>query len=199
VDPPGTSARATAGCQGQATRRARQQRAQRQSQRWVKALQAIGTPPAGARWVPVADREGAIFPCLQSARASDADFWVRLVQNRRWAEWTDDTPRELLDSARQRPAMRDRTLDRPAKPGQPARPAQLSVSGQPVTRRSPRNAHGTETLRHAWVVRTWEAKPPPPISALSMAAPDGRARRVPAGCPGADRRVDLPLDQRGLP
>lgn len=57
-------------------------------------------------------------------------------------------------------------LDLPAKPGQAARTAQLSVSWQPVTLRSPRNTPGMETLLHAWVVRTWQANPPPGTPAL---------------------------------
>ena len=154
------------GCQGQETRGARQQRAPRQSQRWVKAVQAIGAPPEGVRWVHVADRESDIFPFFQSVRASGVDFCVRLVQNRRLAEWTEDAPRYLLDAARQVPAMGQRMLDLPAKPGQATRTAHLSVSWQPVTLRSPRNTPGMDTLLPAWVVRTWEPEPPPDTPAV---------------------------------
>ena len=151
---------------GQETRLARQQREARQSQRWVKAVQKIGTPPEGVRWVHVADRESDIFPFFQSVKANGSDFCVRIVQNRRLAEWTDEDPHYLVDEARQLPSMGERTLDRPAKPGQAARTAQLSVSWQRVTLRSPRNSLGEATLLTAWVVRTWEARPPPGQMAL---------------------------------
>lgn len=151
---------------GQETRLARHQREQRQSQRWVKAVQAIGDPPEGVRWVHVADRESDIFPFFEQVKASGADFCVRIVQNRRLADWSEDDPQYLLDAARHLPRMGQRTLDIPAKPGVAARTAQLSVSWQPVTLRSPRNTPGLDTLHHAWVVRTWEAKPPPGAPAL---------------------------------
>jgi hypothetical protein len=151
---------------GQETRATRQQRAERQSQRWVKAVQAIGRPPEGVGWVHVADRESDIFPFFVQVKASGAAFCVRIVQNRRLAAWTEDDPQYLVDAARQLPSRDERTLDIPAKPGQAARTAQLSVSWQPVTLRSPRNTPGTETLLQAWVVRTWEANPPPDTTGI---------------------------------
>ena len=158
--------RETQAHKGQETRQARQQREQRQSQRWVKAVEAIGTPPDGVRWVHVADRESDIFSLFQQVKASEADFCIRIVQNRRLADWSEDAPAYLLDAARQLASMGERTLDIPAKPGQAARTAHLSVSWQAVTLRSPRNVRGPETLIHAWVVRTWEATPPPDVTAI---------------------------------
>jgi hypothetical protein len=146
----------------QETRVARQQREQRQSQRWGRAVQAIGMPPEGVRWGHVADRERDIFPFFQQVKASGADFCVRIVPNRRLADWTEDAPRYLLNEARGLPTMGERTLDIPAKPGQAARTAQLSVSWQQVSLRSPRNGPGEATLLTVWV----EAHPPPDIPAI---------------------------------
>ena len=42
----------------------------------------------------------------------------------------------------------------------------MSVSWQAVTLRSPRNVPGPETQLHAWVVRTWEANPPPGVTPI---------------------------------
>jgi Transposase DNA-binding len=151
---------------GQETRLARQHRATRQSQRWVNAVHAVGTPPQAVRWVHVADRESDIFPFFAQVKESGADFCVRIVQNRRLAEWSDEAPRYLLAQARQLAAMGERTLDIPAKPGQAARQAALSVSWQQVSLRSPRNAQGAETFLTAWVVRTWEAHPPTGATAI---------------------------------
>ncbi len=151
---------------GQETRTVRQQREQRQSQRWVKAVQAIGTPPEGVRWGHVADRESDIFPFFQQVKASTADFCVRIVQTRRLADWTEEEPQYLLDVARQLPSMGERTLDIPTKPGQAARTAYLSVSWQSVTLRSPRHQPGEESLLTVWVVRTWEATPPSGVTPI---------------------------------
>jgi hypothetical protein len=151
---------------GAETRLRRAQRESRQSQRWVKAVQEIGRPPEGVRWVHVADRESDIFPFFQTVKAQGADFCVRLVQNRRLADWTNEMPRYLLDEGRKLPSMGTRTLDIPAKLGVAARQAHLSVSWQKVTLRSPRNAPGEESLLTAWVVRTWESNPPAGITPL---------------------------------
>src|SRR5258706_7335986 len=138
----------------------------RQSSRSVKAVQEIGTPPQDVRWVQVAYRESDIFPFFQQVKARGVDFCVRIVQNRRLADGTDETPRYLLDQARQLPSMGERTLDIAAKPGQAARQAHLSVSWQPVSLRSPRNALGEESLLTAWVVRIWEISPPAGATAI---------------------------------
>jgi hypothetical protein len=151
---------------GHETRQERQSRASRQSQRWVKAVQELGTPPDGVRWVHVADREGDIFPFFQSVLACGADFCVRLVQNRRLAEWTQQSPRYLLDAVRRLPAMGERPLDIPAKPGQAARTAQLSVSWQQVSLRAPLRARDETSVLMAWIVRTWETNPPPGVTPI---------------------------------
>jgi hypothetical protein len=151
---------------GTESRTQRQGRTDRQSQRWVKAVEAIGRPPSGVRWVHVGDRESDVFPFFEQARATGVDFCIRIVQNRRLQDWTPEEPHYLLDQARHLPAQGERDLELPAKAGQKARTAHLLVSWQPVTLRSPRNAAGQETYLTAWVVRTWEPNPPPGVASL---------------------------------
>ena len=146
---------------GTESRTQRRARANRQSQRWVKAVEVIGAPLAGGRWVHVGDRAIDIFPFFEECTTAHVDFCVRIKQNRRVGEWTTDDPRYLLDQARQWPAMGERRLAVPAKPGQAARIADLLVSWQAVTLRSPATEPGEPTLLNAWVVRTWEPNPPP--------------------------------------
>jgi Transposase DNA-binding len=142
------------------SRKQRRERTNRQSHRWVKAVAAVGKPPTGVRWVHVGDRESDLFPFFEQCQATEVDFCIRLVRNRRVGDWTADEPRYVLDQARQWPAMGERHLDLPAKPGQAARTAELLVSWQAVTLRSPRNVPGEPTTVQAWVVRTWEPIPP---------------------------------------
>jgi len=146
---------------GTESRTQRRARANRQSQRWVEAVEAIGTPDSSVRWVHVGDREIDIFPFFEECQTAHVDFCVRIKQNRRVGEWTADDPRYLLDQARQWPAMGERRLEVPARPGQAARTADLLVSWQAVTLRSPSTEPGEPTLLNAWVVRTWEPNPPP--------------------------------------
>src|SRR5258708_40242449 len=91
-------------------------RADRQWQRWVKAVEAIGPPPPGVGWVHVGDREIDIFPFFEECQTAQADFCIRVKQNRRVAQGRPVDPRYLLDQARQLPAMGGRSLDLPAKP-----------------------------------------------------------------------------------
>lgn len=148
------------------SRKQRRERRNRQSQRWVTAVAAIGRPPTGVRWVHVGDRESDIFGFFEQCQTTQVDFCIRLVRNRRIGDWAVDDPHYLLDQARQLPAMGERRLEIPAKPGQAARTAALLVSWQEVTLRSPRNVPGKPTAVQAWVVRTWEPNPPAGVEPL---------------------------------
>jgi hypothetical protein len=148
------------------SRKQRRERTNRQSHRWVEAVAAIGAPSAGVRWVHVGDRESDLFPFFEQCQATQVDFCIRLVRNRRVGDWTADKPRYLLDQARHLPALGERRLELPAKPGQAARTADLLVSWQAVTLRSPRNVPGQPTTVQAWVVRTWEPNPPVGVEPL---------------------------------
>ncbi len=148
------------------SRAQRQKRANRQSQRWVRAVDAIGRPSTAVRWVRVGDRESDVFDFFEQVKATDVDFCIRIMQNRRLQDWTENDPHHLIDQAQQLTAQGERDLDLPAKAGQRARTAHLLVSWQQVTLRLPRNTTGQETSLTAWVVRTWEPDPPLGVTAL---------------------------------
>jgi hypothetical protein len=145
---------------GQESKASRRKRINRQSLRWGAAVEAIGHPPEQVQWVYVADRESDIFEFFEAILKQGADFCIRLVQERRLAEWTVEQPVYLLKTVRTLPEMGQRTLEIPASPGQATRQAHLAVSWQGVTLRSPRNTPGAERQVLAWVVRTWETNPP---------------------------------------
>jgi hypothetical protein len=151
---------------GTESRKERRARANRQSQRWVQAVEAIGQPPAGVRWVHVGDRESDIFAFFEQGQTSQVDFCIRMMQNRRLEDGSAEEPRRLLDEARQWPARGARSLDIPARAGQSARTAHLLVSWQAVTLRSPANEPGKMSTLAAWVVRTWEPDPPPGVTPI---------------------------------
>jgi hypothetical protein len=144
---------------GRESKTTRRKRSNRQSLRWGQAVAAIGNPPDGVKWVYVADREADMFEFFENILSMGADFCIRLVQERRLADWTVEQAVHLLKTVRDVPAMGQRILDIPASPGQAARQAQLAVSWQSVTLRSPRNTPGEDKSITAWAVRTWEKKP----------------------------------------
>lgn len=145
------------------TKAQRRKRPDRESLRWSWAVETIGKPPAGVRWVHVADRAADIFEFFAQVLEQGADFCIRMVQERRLADWTQEVPKHLREQVRQLPAQGSRTLEVPAQPGRPKRQAHLAVSWQAVTIRKPRNTPGDEKLLTVWVVRTWEPEPPPDV------------------------------------
>lgn len=145
---------------GKETRATRRKRSNRESLRWSQAVTAIGNPPAGVTWVYVADREADMFEFFENILSLGADFCIRLVQERRLADWTVEQPVYLLKTVREVPELGQRILNIPASPGQAARQAHLAVSWQVVSLRSPRNTPGEDQYVTAWAVRTWEKEPP---------------------------------------
>ena len=142
------------------TRAERRKRTDKQSDRWLQAIREIGKPDMDATWVHVGDRECDIFDFFQTCMDTRVDFCVRIVQNRRVGDWSEDVPRYLISDLRQLEPMGYRMLRIEAQTGHPARETKMAVSWQPVTIRSPRNRSGEETRLTLWAVRTWELEPP---------------------------------------
>jgi hypothetical protein len=58
----------------------------RKSQCWTAALTAAGRPPAGSRWIYVADCESDFYEPVQRCQRHGVDFVIRSYQDRRLAE-----------------------------------------------------------------------------------------------------------------
>lgn len=144
----------------------RRKRTNRQSLRWVQAVTAIGKPPELVKWVHVADCESDAFELFETILNVGADFCIRMVQERRLADWTAEQPTYLLKTMRNLPEMGQRTLNIPASPTQTARQAHLAVSWQSITIRKPRNTPGEEKYITVWVVRTWEKTSPSEVEPI---------------------------------
>jgi hypothetical protein len=135
----------------------------RESDVWARAATAIGAPPPGATWVHVGDRGADIFAFLTACRARRADFLVRAVQDRR-ATAADGTATRLLATARALPPVGARhALEVPARPGRPARTAEVAVGWTALTLRPPADVRGGDPIA-GWVVRVWEPAPPPGVA-----------------------------------
>ena len=93
----------------------------RQSQAWGAGIKAAGGPPPGSRWIYVADRESDIYETLQTCRGHGVDFVIRACQDRRLAEGMG----HLRSALEQAPVLGESAVELRARPGQPARRAQV--------------------------------------------------------------------------
>lgn len=132
---------------------------ERESQVWERAVQAVGPPPEGCTWVHVGDRYSDLFAFLAACRDESCHFLVRAWQNRR-VEGPDATSDHLMDYARALPAQASKPFMVPRKHGQAARATTLQLAVAPLRLLSPQRTPMRPPLA-AWVVRVWEADPPP--------------------------------------
>ena len=142
-----------------------QQARRRQTDVWQEAVAAIGSPPAGVRWVHVGDRGSDIFRFLAACRQQGCDFLVRAAKNRRIEEGEgspdDPTAQYLFDAVRSWPAQGHRCLHLPGGHGTRARDATAAVAWRRVRLLPPRQEPGDGIPLEAWVLRVWEEQPPP--------------------------------------
>ena len=137
----------------------------RESALWAQSLRAVGRPPAGTRWVVVADRGADIYEHLQQCRTQGLGFVVRAAQNRALVAGADKAPAgHLFDLARAQPSVGTFALALRGRPRQPARAVVLQVSfGAPLALRAPQRpggATGKGAPVPASVVRVWEETGP---------------------------------------
>ena len=137
----------------------------RESALWAQSLRAVGSPPARARWVVVADRGADIYEHLQQCQAQGLGFVVRAAQNRALVAGADKTPAgRLFERARVQPSAGQFTLSLRGRPHQPAREVALQVSFTPALAlrapQRPGGATGKGAPVPGGVVRVWEATGP---------------------------------------
>lgn len=137
----------------------------RESALWAQSLRAVGSPPAGTRWVVVADRGADLYEHLQQCQAQGLGFVVRAAQNRALVAGANKTPAgRLFEVARAQPSVGTFTLALRGRPRQPARAVVLQVSLSPgLGLRAPQRpggATGKGDPVPVSVVRVWEERGP---------------------------------------
>lgn len=132
----------------------------RESQVWAGAVEAIGRPPAGCRWVHVGDRYSDIFEFLDTCREEQTDFVVRAAQNRR-VQTPHGHVTHLFSFVRHVAAQDEQMLEISARHGQPVRQARVRISFSPVTLQPPQRGGAGKTPLIVWVIRVWEIGPMP--------------------------------------
>src|SRR3989442_1260163 len=138
----------------------RRKREERESDVWMRQVQAIGTPESGSMWVHVGDRGADMFPFFQACRSTQTQFLVRAAQNRRVQESEEEITYSLTQ-ARAFPSQASRVLELPARHGHQKRSAQLQLAFGQMTLLPPRHEpRASKEPLTVWVIRVWEEQAP---------------------------------------
>jgi len=138
----------------------RRQREERETDVWIRQVQAIGTPEPGSMWVHVGDRGADMFPFFQACQAMQTHFLVRAAQNRR-VQKSEDEISYSLTQARSWPSQASRPFEVPARHGHPGRSTQLQLSFGQLTLLPPRHEpRASKEPLTVWVIRVWEEQAP---------------------------------------
>jgi len=146
------------------TKSARCKRTTRESRLWKQGSEALPAAPKGRLWVDVADRGADTTEFLDFEETQGKKYLVR-SQHNRWVFQGHDGNMEhvkLHDWLRTLAEEVRRTVNVPARGGQPARKAAVGVAWAPVRVLAPRQPRGEErgTPLAVWAVRVWELDPP---------------------------------------
>ncbi len=145
-------------------RSARRRRATRESRLWKQGSEPLPAAPEGRLWVDVADRGADTTEFLDFEERHNKKYLAR-SQHNRWVleDHSGETQRvKIHDYLRSLPEVGRRTVNVPARGGQPARTAAVGVAWSPVRVLPPRQPRGEErgTPLAVWAVRVWELDPP---------------------------------------
>lgn len=138
----------------------RRQRDERETDVWMRQVQAIGTPESASMWVHVGDRGADMFPFFQACQATQTHFLVRAAQNRRVEESEDEIKYSLM-RARAFPSQASHPFEVPARHGHQGRSTQLQLSFGQMTLLPPRHEpRASKDPMTVWVIRVWEEQAP---------------------------------------
>lgn len=138
--------------------RKQRQALQVKARQWIKAVEAIGQPPEGSRWIHVADREADNFDFFEACQTTGTGFVVRAAQDRRAAlgHTAGEAEGYVKTLARSLPPLGTRRLKVRARPNREPGWMELSVSASAITVFAPRLKGGDAQPVRCWVVRVWD-------------------------------------------
>ena len=141
------------------SRRERFQR-RRQTSWWAEAFGQVGGPPAGCRWIYVADRESDFYEPISVCQKEGVDFIIRGFQDRRLAEEAGRL-REVLSRA---PVMGQSTVQLRSRGGEAARTAVVELRAAQVDLDGTWRPGGLQPpLRRVWTLEVSEVDVPPGV------------------------------------
>ena len=142
-------------------RSGRSARTERESEIWIRGIEAVGRPAAGDFWVHVGDRGADFYGAMAAAVDCGAHFLFRLCQDRR-AEDADGELTRLMQAARRVDAVGSAEVEVASRGGRPARTARVKLGAVRLSIRPPHAEarwRGRPPLK-VTVVRIWEPDPP---------------------------------------
>ncbi len=142
------------------TRSKRRQRAERETDVWMRLVSRLGRFPAETMTVHVGDRGADLFGFFEACQSTQSHFLVRLARNRRLAPEEADQ-QYLMEHIRSWQPTDSRPFQVPATHGRTARMTVVQLAFGPVTILPPRleKRYGPDPLS-LWAIRVWEEQPP---------------------------------------
>jgi hypothetical protein len=142
------------------TRSKRRQRAERETDVWMRLVSRLGTFPAATLVVHVGDRGADIFGFFEACQSTRTHFLVRMARNRRLAPEEADQ-QYLIEQIRAWQATSSHPFQVPATHGRIARMTVVYLAFGPVTILPPRGEkrYGNDPLL-LWAIRVWEEQTP---------------------------------------
>jgi len=159
--------------------KAKRERSSRETRLWSTAVEALGSPAAGARCIDVADRGADVYEFLATEQRLRRACLVRASRNR-WIETTTvagQVRTKLFKYLRSLPAQgqRQKMIHDPKHRGE--RKAQLAVAWAEVWLQPPRVRTGQYEKKpiRVWAMRVWEVHTPSgaqPVEWFLLSLPD---------------------------
>jgi hypothetical protein len=128
----------------------------RESDRWAKVMDEIGSPPEGCQWIYLADREADFYEPIQRCMRNGQDFIIRGYRDRKLAGGNEHLF-EALDKAPMQGQMKVKLRGRHGEAG---REAVVGLRSCRVKLKGPWRPQGTQEDRELNVVEAREMAPP---------------------------------------
>jgi hypothetical protein len=148
------------------TRSKRRQRAERETDVWMRLVKRLGSVSTPTMAVHVGDRGADLFGFFEACLSTHTSFLVRAAHNRRIAP-EEEAQQYLLSQVRRWPPSGSRRFEVPASHGRKARVTTVQLAFDHVTLLPPRleKRYGPDPLP-LWAIRVWEEQPPEGEEAL---------------------------------
>ena len=142
------------------TRSKRRQRAQRETDVWMRLVSRLGRFPAETLAVHVGDRGADFFGFFEACQSTQTHFLVRIARTRR-LESEEVAQQYMTEQIRSWEAVNGRPFCVPASHGRTARMTVVQLAFGKVVILPPRGEkrYGPQPLP-LWAIRVWEEQPP---------------------------------------